>query len=98
MEWHKNAICSHECHPEMDLPKSFVHHVPGYLPEPEICSGEDPEERSHRHYQMKVSDHEVRCVEHDVNGRLREKETADPSTDEHGDEAKRKQRGGINPQ
>ena len=91
VEWHEDAIRAHEAKPEMYFAQSLVHHSPGHLGEPEVGSGEDPENCRHRHHHVEVSHHEIGRVQHDVDRGLRQKKAADAAADEHGNEAQSEQ-------
>src|ERR1700674_3255555 len=81
MEGHKDTIGADETQPEMDLAPGFVHHPSRHLGEPEIGSGEDPEDGRHGHYQVEVAHHEVGRVEHDVDRGLSQEKAAYAAAD-----------------
>src|SRR6202140_2784477 len=82
----------------MNLAKCLIHHSSGHLGEPKVSSSEDAEHRRSAHYQVEMADHEVSRMQHDIDGRLSQKEAADAATDKHRDKAQRKQRSGIDSQ
>ena len=59
---------------------------PGHLGKPEVGSGEDAEHGRNGHHQVEVADHKVSRMQHDVNRRLRQEESADPAAHEHRNE------------
>src|SRR5579871_6730920 len=96
VERHEDAVRTYKCEPEVYLAQSLVHHPSRHLGEPEVGSGKDSEDGGYRHYQVEVSNHKVGGVQHDVDGGLSEKETADAAADKHGNESQGKQRSAVN--
>src|SRR5271155_2349331 len=84
---HKDAIGTDKGEPEVNLAQSFAHHATKHLGKPEISSSENTKDGCYPHHQMKVSDYEVGGVQHNVDRRLRQEETAYPATDKHRDKA-----------
>src|ERR1700733_2237421 len=76
VEWHKDTVRTDEAKPEMYLAPGLVHHSSGHLGEPEVSSSEDSEDCRHCHDHVEVPDYEVGRVQHDVERRLRQEETA----------------------
>src|ERR1700686_110136 len=82
----------------MNLAKLLIHHSYADRGDPKVSSSEDPQNRRNAHYQVEMADHEVSRMQHDIDGRLSQKEAADAATDKHRDKAQSKQRSGIDSQ
>src|ERR1700686_5379722 len=95
VEGHEGTVRSNEGEPEMGLAQGVVHHSSGHLWEPEVRSGEDSENCGHAHDHVEVSNDEVRCMQHDVDGWLSEEEATNSASDKHGNKTERKKRRGI---
>src|SRR6185295_19894842 len=76
MHGHKDRIGSNECDPEMDATHTLAHHSSEHLREPVVGSGENPEDRSHTHDEMEVSNDEIRVVQRNVEDRLSQERSA----------------------
>src|SRR5579862_1794930 len=95
MHRHKNAINADKRQPEMPLAESVVHHAAVHFREPEISGCKHSEDRGHRHHKVKMSHHEVRCMQIDIQGWLRKKEAAYSSANKYGNEAETEKRRSV---
>src|SRR5580704_15517834 len=95
MHRHKNAINADERQPEMPLAERVVHHAAEHFRKPEISGCKHPEDRCHRHHEVKMGDHEICAVQIDVQRRLRQKKTADSSANKYGNEAETEKRRSV---
>src|ERR1700737_112362 len=91
MEWHKDAIRTHEAKPEMDSSQSLVHHSSGHLWEPEVSCCEDAKHGRDAHHHVEMAHYEVSRMEHDIDGGLSQEEAAHATADEHRNKPQGKQ-------
>src|SRR5580692_2434791 len=86
MKRHEDGVSADKREPEMNLAQGLVHHAAEHLGKPEVGAGKDAEHRRYSHHHVEMSDHEIRGMQHDVNRRLRQEETAYSAGDKHRDE------------
>src|SRR5271166_4927872 len=91
MEGHKEAICAYEAEPEMNSSQGLIHHSPSHFGEPEVSCSKDAEHGRDPHHHVEMADHKVSRMEHDIDGRLRQKKTTNTAADEHRNKAQSEQ-------
>src|SRR5262249_35371649 len=97
MHWKEEAVHSGECQEKVNFSECFVQHPPKHERKPVESGGKEGEYRRDSHDEMKVGDYEVRVVEIQIENRLSEEDATEAAGDEHGNETKREQHGGREP-
>src|SRR5216683_2991954 len=90
---HENAIRANEGEPEVELGETLVHHAAEHFWEPIVGGGEDAEDGSDAHDQVKVSGDESGVVKWDIEHGLREEGAADSAGHEERHKAYGEQHG-----
>src|SRR5215831_9469760 len=72
----EHAIGADEGEPEMNLSESGVHETAKHLRKPEIEAPKGREQRSDRHYQVKMRYHEIGILQLDIRSRRPQKNSA----------------------
>ena len=70
MHRHKDGVRPDQGYPKVNAPQALIHHAAKHFWKPVICCGEDAEDRSDTHNEVKVANHKVRVVQRNIQHRL----------------------------
>ncbi len=94
MHGNKDAVNTDERYPKVEPAEAFAHEAAKHLWKPEVGRGKHPEDRSHTHYQVKVTQHDIGVVQWQIERALSQEQAADATGYKQRHKAKRKQHGG----
>ena len=81
MHRHEDGVSADQAEPEVPSRQTFIHQASKHFRKPVISRSKDTKDGGDTHDQVKVTRHEVRVVQRNVEHGLREERTADSTRD-----------------